>query len=375
MTTPELSAFPVAREEPDNLLDMMSADMDFEQAFSMYSTMQQKNAVSGVEQLLKVQKLNDQFVSLLNSPPQEAASFSGLLTQVAPLADSDSHHNFTFEPPSLDKFDFTDKVFTDATPQGDFDQFFSHTESDALERFLDNLANPTANPLLIYNSGPSGTPQPMADLNVLYDLHTMKTTQPGAHKHQGYQQDVTVATHRHHSNPLPQYSDSVKQELSGVLYHSRELGGNSQLPTPMDSRQLSSTLFQKTPPKRTFDYGDDLLSTSPPASPVRRGSVKKQKKVQRPLLSLEQKRLNHSHSEQKRRQLCKTAYERCLRLVTNIHDYSKGDESHSKKKLKRRQVTKDGLPNLSKHTALMKISGEICKLKQKNEKIKQLLGV
>ena len=190
----------------------------------------------------------------------------------------------------------------------------------------------------------------------------------------------TVPPTRHHSNPLPHFNDNLKQELNDAFgYPQRPV--DTQLPTPMDSRQLSSSLFQKTSPKRPYDYSDDLLlhaslSTPPSSSPL--GSLrmaKKQKKTQRPLLSLEQKRLNHSHSEQKRRQLCKTAYDRCLRLVTNIHDYHMNDEAQTKKKLKRRQMTKDGLPNLSKHTALMKISGEICKLKQKNDKIKQLLGV
>lgn len=376
MSTPELSSFPHRSDdhhaEAENFLDLMNADMDFEQAFSMYSNLQQKNAMSGVEQLQKVQKLNEQFISQLNSPPpveSDVPSFNGSLNQLAPPVDALDHHNnnFTFDPPSLDKFEFQrhDKPFLNSGPQ-EYDQFFSNTESDALEKFLDNLANPTANPLLIYNHGvPTGTTQPLADLNSLYDLHTMKSTVPPT---------------RHHSNPLPHFNDNLKQELNDAFgYPQRPV--DTQLPTPMDSRQLSSSLFQKTSPKRPYDYSDDLLlhaslSTPPSSSPL--GSLrmaKKQKKTQRPLLSLEQKRLNHSHSEQKRRQLCKTAYDRCLRLVTNIHDYHMNDEAQTKMKLKRRQMTKDGLPNLSKHTALMKISGEICKLKQKNDKIKQLLGV
>lgn len=382
MSTPELSSFPVARSEdhhadPENFLDLMNADMDFERAFSMYSNLQQKNAVSGVEQLQKVQKLNEQFISQLHAAPAEndVPSFNGSLNQLAPPVEALDHNsNFTLDPPSLDKFEFHrhDKLLVDSTPQ-EYDQFFSNTESDALERFLDNLANPTANPLLIYNHGvPAGTLQPLADLNSLYDLHTMKSAVPPT---------------RHHSNPLPHFNDNLKQELNEVFGYPQARSAatmnpheNSQLPTPIDSRQLSSTLFQNVSLKRPYDYSDDMhhpaLSTPPSSLPL--GSLrmaKKQKKTQRPLLSLEQKRLNHSHSEQKRRQLCKTAYDRCLRLVTNIHDYHMNDETQTKKKLKRRQMTKDGLPNLSKHTALMKISGEICKLKQKNDKIKQLLGV
>lgn len=370
MSTPELTSFTHRGEdhsgEPENFLDFMSADMDFEQAFSMYSNLQQKNAVNGVEQLQRVQKLNEQFITQLSSGLEdEVPSFNGSLNQLAPPVDALDHHNnnFTFNPPSLDKFKFQhEKPFMEPATDAKYDQFFSNTESDALERFLDNLANPTTNPLLIYNSDiASGSAQPLTELNNLYDLHTMKSTMPV----------------RHHSNPLPpsaHFPENVKLELDDAFGypHTR----NSQLPTPMDSRQLSSTLFQKPSPKRPLEYSDDSLSTPSPASPMARGRVnKKQKKTQRPLLSLEQKRLNHSHSEQKRRQLCKTAYERCLRLVTNIHDYHTSEDAHTKKKLKRRQMTKDGLPNLSKHTALMKISGEICKLKQKNDKIKQLLGV
>lgn len=93
----------------------------------------------------------------------------------------------------------------------------------------------------------------------------------------------------------------------------------------------------------------------------------------KPLLSLEQKRLNHSHSEQKRRQLCKMAYERCLRLITNFESYAK--QPPINRKSKRKQFTKDGLPNLSKHCALMKISNEIIRIKTKNDQLKQLLKI
>ena len=113
MSTPELSSFPHRSDdhhaEAENFLDLMNADMDFEQAFSMYSNLQQKNAMSGVEQLQKVQKLNEQFISQLNSPPpveSDVPSFNGSLNQLAPPVDALDHHNnnFTFDPPSLDKF-------------------------------------------------------------------------------------------------------------------------------------------------------------------------------------------------------------------------------------------------------------------------------
>lgn len=45
----------------------------------------------------------------------------------------------------------------------------------------------------------------------------------------------------------------------------------------------------------------------------------------------------------------------------------------SKKKSKRKQINKDGLPNLSKHTALCKISEEIEKINGKNTQLRAIL--
>lgn len=101
--------------------------------------------------------------------------------------------------------------------------------------------------------------------------------------------------------------------------------------------------------------------------PRRLHSAKKQ------LLTVEQKRLNHSHSEQKRRQLCKLAYERCLRLVSN--GTSPSDVSGVTKKRNRgRQNSDCGAQNMSKHTALVRIGDEISKIQNQNKALRDLLA-
>ena len=97
----------------------------------------------------------------------------------------------------------------------------------------------------------------------------------------------------------------------------------------------------------------------------------------KPLLTLEQKRLNHSHLEQKRRKLCKLAYERCLRLIIDIEKFNALPNPKPEErplKLKRARVNKDGLPNLLKHLALIRISNEIITIQQKNEQLRLLLA-
>ena len=99
---------------------------------------------------------------------------------------------------------------------------------------------------------------------------------------------------------------------------------------------------------------------------------KRKRSSMKQLLTLEQKRLNHSYSEQKRRQLCKVAYERCLRLIINLDEYINLHKD-GKKTIKRKQKLKDGLPNISKHTALVKISNEIITIQEKNNELQRLL--
>lgn len=100
--------------------------------------------------------------------------------------------------------------------------------------------------------------------------------------------------------------------------------------------------------------------------------------VRKSLLSTEQKRLNHSLLEQMRLLLCKEAYERCLSLVTNVEKYrceiALADSTSSRKKPSRKQVLMNGLPNLSKHMSLVKISNEITKIQSRNRRLRTLLA-
>lgn len=184
-----------------------------------------------------------------------------------------------------------------------------------------------------------------------------------------------------------QLSDDVKKDVTDAFrhppvqslksfgtkehqLHTQEEIRQQQLPTPLDSRQSSSSEKRRLSEESSSSgsgNGDWLLPK------------KRRRSSTRPLLTLEQKRLNHSHSEQKRRLLCKQAYERCLRLITNVEDYKNDLVSALavtllKKKSKRKQINKDGLPNLLKHTALLKVSAEILKIRGKNEKLRELLS-
>ncbi|KAM9905459.1 hypothetical protein OXX79_002166 [Metschnikowia pulcherrima] len=395
-------------------LDMVTMDMNFEQAYSMYTQLQQKNAQSEVEQLHKAQQLNLKSTHRGNDHKYQADIFSSgeifpqqMQSQHIPEKDwgstprqyagdqlsssqdqglPPSHHHPTsqfqnkFEqsqsqassqyvgrhlsvptmasgplitPPGemiqgLDNL-FTgqqaqlsksEKTLLDAEEGEDEDQFFSTTEASALDRFLDNLAfSSEVNPLEFYNQNQPKIPH-------MFELQTM-----------GQSDDLFTA-------------NSVKKDLVDALDHHSthdlktfgvEPFVNTQLRTPDNSLNHSAS-------KR--DREDSVSSES---------SAKKKRKAAKPLLSLTQKRLNHSNSEQKRRLLCKEAYDRCLRLVTNVDDYkhdlvSASANSSARKKSKRKQLNKDGLPNLSKHSALLKISNEIIKIQQKNEGLRKLLN-
>ncbi|CAN3357793.1 hypothetical protein DICA3_F33056 [Diutina catenulata] len=313
-----------------NFLDIVSADMDFEQAYSMYSTIQHKQAVSSIENLQKVQSYNQQYIS--------GVQHDMLAPQSPP---TQQEFTFSFDPPAqqnaqFDNYSFRPEPEYTQPASQEFDQFFSNTESDALEKFLDNLANPaaSAHPMDFYRNQPQQQ-VPSGDFNTMFNLHTMTptTTHPSA-----------IKLKQEEAEPLAQFE----------YPHS--------LPTPQDSRQASSTGGES--PKRKLEHDDDEPK-------------KRRRTSSKPLLSVEQKRLNHSHSEQKRRKLCKLAYERCLRLIIDIDKFNalppkSADERPSKSK--RARVNKDGLPNLSKHTALIRISNEITTIQGKNEQLKRLLA-
>lgn len=436
-----------ATDDSTDILDLVLQDMEFDEAYSLYQSMQQKQARSAVEQLQRVQMLNLQYCTSIpggqadsNSPPVGVQNgldaivdaFSSYPLQLQNNAGQHVHHNL---PSSIDYQASIEKnkpsgdsssnlLATDMansangshgglkTPRGDdFDQFFSNSESNALSKFLDNLANPLGsfNPISFYPSMPSYSPQHISEL----DLHTMKPMIPTPPLRRSPQQSMKAGpmgsdaanlngshntkynafSHENATHPLSmdvynrRANDEVKNELTEAFSHPpshalAEAGfggasGVSQVPTPSNSRQSSAYALS---PKRGIEDVDSYegsmspsstSATTPPSSPPLK---RRRRTFHKPLLSLEQKRLNHSYSEQKRRQLCKLAYDRCLRLITNEDDYKESNHE-GKKKSKRRHLTKEGLPNLSKYTALSRISNEIMKIQAKNEGLKKLLNM
>lgn len=398
-------------------LDMVTMDMNFEQAYSMYTQLQQKNALLEVEELERVQQLNNshgngnlhgnddihvqetvqhdifagqnayaqpQTLSSKewgqiprqypgNQVPSTQISASVLQTQL-PHHEMDilpqNHINTsngmrhsslpvastgTLISPPGETIEGYGGVFSGQNPhvtrqQGQFlheegedvDQFFSTTESSALDKFLDTLAfSSEVNPLEFYHQNQPKMPH-------MFEMQTMS----------------------HHENLG--LSDSVKRDIAHAfqIHQSHDLksfGGESQ--TNIQLRTPENSLGQIDPKRRREEEPQ-----------IPESATKKRRKSVKPLLSLTQKRLNHSHLEQKRRLLCKEAYDRCLRLVTNVDDYKNELVSaastgvSSRKRSKRKQLNKDGLPNLSKHSALLKISNEIIKIQSKNEELRKLLG-
>lgn len=429
-------------------LDMVSTDMDFEQAYLMYTNLQQEQALSAVEQLQKVQALNQQYVNMFSNDKPSTPNQS---------APANLNQNYNYGSNMNDKFSthramimnggMVNQLNQIPTPsqqqqqqpahnpqtnnEDEFDQFFKDNESNALENFLDNLASNNSNPLDFYNQtnhhqNPN-QPQPQQNYNDpefnFFDLHTMKSNKRHTiHNLNNIQQQqiqqMSQKTDRSNLHEI------LKREITEAFSHPplKSLTKfDDQLPSPLDSRTSTSYSDNSplsgsnlnhaliTPPnssnsnisaKPTFkdiSLSQSNLESPPISPPLKHGldededddddddlksDSKRRRSSSKKLLTLKQKRLNHSNSEQKRRQLCKLAYERCLRLITNVEDYKSeivlastlsSSLSNSKKKSKRKQINKDGLPNLSKHTALLKISGEILKIKNRNDKLKKLL--
>lgn len=393
-------------------LDMVTMDMGFEQAYYMYMLMQQKSALLGVEELQRAQQMEMGRVlnranlqqlqypdhqpkdlhavnkPCLLSPPGEAAEEAFYPPSRAPAANSmgayaakEVHqpkryadgfsgfpgyqdtkafdgiqnapsvpHQILVNPASAvveSGFHGQEEYDEDDDSHDELDQFFSNTESNALDKFLDSLASSNlANPLDLYSHGHPASSQ-------MFDLHTIGMAEQKLFMPGGYGAPHKVVGD--FSHPSMQNVQSLSVLPSDV---------NSQLPTPHNSRQVSTAEQGKRAPKEEI---------------VRSSENPKRRKFNKELLSLAQKRLNHSHSEQKRRLLCKQAYERCLRLVTNVDDYknelvSASALTSSNKNSKRKQINKDGLPNLSKHAALLKISLEIMKIREKNENLQKLIA-
>ncbi|CUM63689.1 uncharacterized protein PRCAT00001273001 [Priceomyces carsonii] len=383
----------------------LSSEMDFEHAYAMYNTLQHKNAKAAVEQLKKVQMLNEQYKTVLLQTQTLSTSFPG--NQEYRFFNINNTPSAATAPPShsqycdinvpsqdyqqnpsnelrkeenqkVDMLHTVDAQFFDPSNEfsnilqkegrledepsdveNEFDKFFSNTESDALDKFLDNLANPnTTDPLKFYNiydHHNEATSKPINTTNEVLSLYDKK------HKSLS-----TKDQHKINENMKDELAEAFGQPLSRDFSGSETASPRqNQLPTPVDSRQSSLCALGD----EDITYGKRGLDDNGISSP----SPKKRKRLShKPLLSLEQKRLNHSHSEQKRRQLCKMAYDRCLRLIVNVEEYNK--EVNNNKKSKRAKFKKYGLPNLSKHTALVKISHEITRIKCKNEELLRLLN-
>ncbi len=419
-------------------LDMVTEDMEFEQAYSTYSALQQKNALNEIENLKRVQLLNLQYDSAF------AAGSTGSGAGAAASAFPGNSH-FSFQQPHLqpnDAFGYLQgpsydlqrggyAADKDANVHDDFDHFFSSTESNALEKFLDNLAslNSTGsppppqqefythhNPAQHHNStgGLILSPMPMSmaamalpippvvasmavGAHPVPDYNQRQPKIPAHHQqqlllpHQPQPQSYYSATFDkphdmhtlkslitpppppHHYQHRPVALPDLKHEIDEAFSHPPALSKSSitemQLPTPTSSNR------QSPPGKRAFEDDDDeeLDDETNGSADGALAAKKRKRSSTKQLLTLEQKRLNHSHSEQKRRQLCKLAYERCLRLIVNLEEYISihGD---GKKTVKRKQKLRDGLPNISKHTALVKISDEIMVIQEKNRALEALLA-
>ncbi|CUM48046.1 uncharacterized protein AC631_05829 [Debaryomyces fabryi] len=325
-------------------------DMDFEQTYTMYSTLQQKKALNVMDQLQKVQMLNQQYCTGIGQYEQVEKMKPGYGRESSKMLESQPRDE----------------------PRDEFDQFFSNNESNALEKFLDNLANSngSANPMHMYNDGQSNYQHDFP----VFELHTMKAPtmpMPTPPQHSISPSDPQMIGHDTHG-----VINNSKKVLADAFGHpslkNLTTPDACQLPTPMDSRQSSTSFNVVSDHEMDQDSFSSELSTPQAGSP---GAKKRKRSCHKPLLTVEQKRLNHSLSEKKRRQQCKLAYERCLRLITNIDDYTDVKVDNSKGKSKRKQINKDGLPNLSKHTALTKITNEMIKIKEQNDGLKKLLNL
>ncbi|RCK66161.1 hypothetical protein Cantr_01851 [Candida viswanathii] len=419
-----------AEQNEFDLLDIFSTDMDFEQAYNMYNNLQQKNALGSFEQLQKVQQLNQQYTSNLINTPAPSTSTANASSSQFPdqFAYERAHilngpHNLhnnntasSSHPPQGLVNNYLNKnyAFNDPThhqhideedDDDDFDQFFTNTESNALEKFLDSLANPisTGDPLQFYNNNNAaagGHPihNTSHEIDFNFEMHTMKVpqhlkprsqsaenlipiplppTQPPQQDHIQLKKELTEAFASPSAfNHLPSPNDSLNKMNNDPFLTNKKTKSPTTDTTTKKSKQLI------TPPtsgdelrKRNSDddESDDELVKNEDGD-VSKPMKKRRRSSNKPLLSIEQKRLNHSHSEQKRRQLCKLAYQRCLELIIDLDAFNKLPElNESERKSKRARVNKDGLPNLSKHNALIRISNEMILIKTMNENLRKFI--
>lgn len=379
-TSSYISDSPLSSDDEDEFnLDMVTMNMGFEQAYSMYTKLQKKNAMLSVDQLRRAQELKaskartqqyintQSFHDMSYQPPQNHRIPTSLLdsTSLSMPQVVDHLASINRSQPQVD-LSKTSQMHT--MDDVDVDQFFSNTESNALESFFDSLAN-----------GALSSDNKDSHIDPLDTWYAPRVDQ------QFYASNLSA--------------DDVKKEITHAFQHppvsSLRSFGNVQVPATGDDSSIINThqgmnlvqpnasypvefskklidsellgsLVTTSSSKRSFDFES---SSSPEQS------NKKNKLATKGLLSNEQKRLNHSLLEQKRRLLCREAYERCLKLVTNAEEYKREMTAGlgTKKKPSRKQLIKNGLPNMSKHTSLMKISDEISKLQEQNGRLRALV--
>lgn len=368
-------------EEDDFNLDMVTMNMNFEQAYSMYSKLQKKNAMQSVDQLRRAQELNasktrtqqyvdSQSVHSISSNPLINHNIPNNLLNTGTISMPQIVQEPIHETAANVK-ELEDLADLGPTNTDDADQFFSNTESDAIERFLDNLANGTISKNE-KNASRLDSVEPFYDSRLNQQLYFSDLSADDVKK------EITDAFQHPPVSSLRGFGASatftMNQPVSAVnqsfdLQHPLISTGSSTLNRLSNnnvSRSVSPTDTCGSKRSRSSDDYDNSDHVS-----------KCSKLNGKSLLSTEQKRLNHSLLEQKRRLLCREAYERCLRLVTNVEEYKREMAlalPSSKKKPSRKQLIKNGLPNLSKHTSLLKISNEITRIQGQNERLRALLA-
>ncbi|KAL6454837.1 hypothetical protein SBY92_004308 [Candida maltosa Xu316] len=334
--------------------------MDFEQAYNIYNNLQEKNVLGSFEQLQKVQMLNQQYTTN-QQPPQQQQFPDQFAYERAQILNNKLGATGLMNNAMNKNYENDDD---------DFDQFFTNTESSALEKFLDNLANPvaTGNPLQFYNHNKANSPSDDIDFN--FEMHTMKVPQHLKQRSQSLSTKLKQEDQEQTNHLI------LKKELTEAFTHPTNKFNNKKSkqlitpPTSGDEMRKRSSDDDLSDDEKRDDEDEDEEGEGEDGKPLK----KRRRSSNKPLLSLEQKRLNHSHSEQKRRQLCKLAYKRCLELIIDLEAFNKLPELDEKeRKSKRARINKEGLPNLSKHNALIRISNEMILIKDMNEKLKQLI--
>ena len=367
---------PMTSDEEDIFdLNMVTMNMDFEQAYLMYNKLQQKNFMAQVDQLHKAQELSASMArtqQYVNSQRAQAvhAPATHISSSVLGTSIATPQVMHAADPPKSQEL--KDSVYFGGANNDDnddsMDQFFTNNESKAIERFLDNLSGGRLSNADTGVTSVDSWCRSREDQDFFfadYFVEEVKKEITNAFQH------PAVLSLRSFGTPLNQTQMGVTQTAMRAMNELQTDMAASPGPQPVVKREISrlSPHSDTYPRKRRFSSES---SESPDQASKHNNGASKE------LLSDEQKRLNHSLLEQKRRLLCREAYERCLRLVTNVEDYKRemaqAGLGSQKRKPSRKQFIKNGLPNLSKHTSLKKISTEISKLQEQNNQLRVLLA-